>query len=975
MKKLLSILMIVFLSINILGANHIGATIDEEGQVVNQEENYQEPELVVEFEEENEEEVPVLQEENEEEVLEELEPEALVSELENEEETESVEELAEEEILDESENLIDEEIETEDQPIVGAVLGAPAPEGEDESEDTFLLGDLDQYFYIEDDEIIFDGEYHTPSVSRNGYGPDFEYRVDLTWVTEADHILTPLIFGARDTGDYILHATISYTNAKTLIGEILFTFVQTVRIPFSINKGVIETDIEVETLYYNGEVQYPKLYVGGVELVQNRDFVVNPPTIQSKDANAVDGELIAEKEPYTTEISLINYVFDDESSTKTIEYLINKRPLTITSEYTDEYDPNGLLPDISATDSYGNSISLELGSDYAIESITSYGGHTYEAQADGTYVLYPNTFLEWHNPYDVEVKFSDDFLANNIVDTTDVTYTITKAKLNLDFDALYYNGENQKPTFYERDGKIDNIAQYLVMSEPPFAEDGSPLYNYSEVGSYYLHVWINPIYAHDFRYYEWDDGSPCFNEEIPGVLTVGYRINKRVVEFAGWRLDNELGYGTEVMHATLGTIEADFIWTVDADGNASLEYNGFNPFLFQMSNGKSPIPSANYVWYNDEGEAISIYDIARFDCTYLPLIPSEALKISVGTYYVNIFVTEDDCYAARNEKATFKVTPKPVQIVWTETIIDVNDCDKDPRYEIVGLAPIDKLGFKFTRTEDGINWETTDVVEAKFIYYDVDEAGNLYYIGEGPCAQPQEEGRYAVEALNVVFKIAGIVDPNYYLDDSYITSYVIVDKSSVHDNGTIHVGTINEVPTDEVSKLDLVAPNETEMAAVIAKLETTDPEAYEALSSALANGKDINVYVVATPVDPEEEGLYLPTQNCVVIDLELYAFVQGETKAYQIHETGTYNVGVEVTLTPQQAADLGYGEGRCFYIARYHNSLTPTYTQMVSPTVDADGNYVFRLSSNQFSDFAIYTGPKPNDIPYNPDHVVPYTQA
>ena len=1002
MRKLLSILLIAFLAINTLTVNHVYATIEDESQVVNEEAITEEP--IIETIE-DEESVPAENLEEESKSEEDLVEEAGTNVIENEESEEISEGFVdpeENEDIDEVDNTIDsensEEIDTndvEDNPIVG--LSSPEPE----SEDSYFLGDIEQYFdlddynYIDEDNIYhytFDGDYFTPELYRNSYGPEFAYRVDLVWVSEAEHELIPLLYGARDAGKYILHATISYSTAKTIVGEIIFHKTKTIRIPFIVDKKVLteEDHVSVGTLTYNGQVQFPELALYGNTMVEGRDFVVISDPIVSKDAYKTvedpenPGEYISEQCEYDATIRLFNYDVDGDFDTDDdvdINYTIDKRELTVNTSYTDEYNSKGLLPKIATNN---NNVTLTLGTDYTIESITSVNEHTYTPQEDGKYVLYPNTTFENHNPYDVVVKYTQEFLNNNIVDvdennTATYEYTIEKAKLNLDFKPLYYNGENQKPVFYERDGKIDDIANYLIVSDPRTLRtlDGKEVYGSKEIGSYYVDVQINPVYANMFRYYVWDEDSQYFNEDTPNVLTVGYRINLRNVEFKGWRLDNPDENGKETMTAYLGSLEVDFNWKVDNEGNAFLEYNGFNPFLFRTAQGKCPIPAANYVWYDETNNEHEVTDIDRADCTYLPLIPSEAFKLDVGNYYVNICL-ENDYYAASNVKASFEVTPKPVTINWTNTTIDISSEDTNPEYEIEGLAPIDKLGFKLVRTEDGINWETTDKIVVEFgdyYKYESPESSNYEPVAHYPIKyRPQAVGRYKVDVKDLVYRLTGLVTPNYVLVGDTSVSYVVVDKSTEHENGHIHVGTIDLVNKDEIASIDLTAPTETEMMSIISKL---DLDIAEKFMAALNAEKNIDVYLVAKNKE-DTSGLNLPTQRSIVLDLELFASIEGSDEQVPIHDTGTYNVGIEITLTKQQAEELGYGPGRCFYIARYHGTNTPTNTQIVDPVVSGTGEdmiYTFRLNSNKFSDFCIYTGVKPNIIPVNPDHIVPYTGA
>ena len=987
MKKFISLAMIALLSLTVIATKPAIATEEleepqeiiqeffeeekegtetEEGTEGEVEESEQEAELKEELPEEKAEEGEIAPEEAEEEGEEQEEAATQEEEL-AEEGTEGQQELEgtiEEEPEENPEGFEDVEI---DRPVEGESLDeAPvtmALLGEELEEYEPTEKELEEYFTVDNEFLEYNGNIQAPNVVLEDGAPDFRYRVDFEVVT-ADGERLPSF--PVNVGGYILRAVISYSPADTLIGAILFHKTKVLEFPYYIvPMEISKNDIELSELTYNGEGQFPTMSVYGHELKEGVDFTFNSDYSNNINAYDLTGQI-----DHSANINLINYnIWDGSSSNHVIHYTINKRDLYLPDKIHDTYTGNVITPSIYALDESGNEVAL----DYYNQPIIF---------KEGTFADY--VIAEYKNPgnYSALIELKRSFLLNNTVDAEDktpltpTTYTavipaiIDKAVIEYDFDALYYNGENQIPEFKFTgvdgiEGGLNNHIRVLTDTITDYA--GTPLYKWAEVGSYYIDVKMDDEIA---KYYVWDE---IIAAEDSQYATIGYRINKREVEFSNW--DLEEGESIEI-EGSLLSLTTTFKYTME-DGILCLEYNGYNPFLFKAINGSAPygyapIPGAKYTYVGSDKKA---EDIQREDYEFLPSLPSEALKLGVGTYYSTI-VLENDSYATQRATATFKVTPKPVTVNWTKTIIDINDEDKDPKCEIVGLVPIDQIGFYFK--DDNKEWQNKDRFYAGYSYYKFDADGNPVKVADFPVKYSfTEPGRYAVKVENIV-NLLGDVNHNYVVENEW-TSFVVVDNTTVNPSvdGNITVGTISMIE-NSVDSVELQAPTVNQMEALIARLDALGDDTGEVLQDAIDEGKNINIYLVASDVTEDEineKGLIIPSNNAAVINLELYATVDGDINRYQLTDTGNYKVGVTVKLTEAEAEALGYNSARCFYIARYHgDSKTPTATQMTDPTY-SNGIYSFTLSSNQFSDFAIYTGNKPVHIETDDEHIVPITQA
>lgn len=886
----------------------------------------------------------------------------------------------------------EEESIEEERPVVSFALGSPRSSS---------FNVYPSYFKLVDDEYTYNGEERIPVLTLDDDAipsdtPDFSYI--YTYKILGVEGSKSEVLAAKNAGKYILSATITCTPYTTLFGnkvpDLTRVRIITGEYEFTIDKKVINPVINTSQLVYNGEVQFPTLFADNKALVEGVDFEVVGEKPESKDATTED-------EPYTVNINLLNYKFEEgaeaDSTDFPVKYTIAKRQVTIATSYEEEYNKYGVYPKIVAT-SGDKTINLTgKKNNEEVYDFEIVGNKIY----DGSNYRFPNHELDYNynlepNSYTLGINFSSDFDKNNKVNDTEdnnigsISYTITKAIIEPDFDALYYiddldnpgYGLNQIPSFRSLDSKGEDILSNKVTlvdgddaDELPdvYSTDGTKLNKWAAVGSYYVYLQMNDSLS---KYYAWSD-LYAVNEDA-SLAKVGYRINQRNVEFAGWDFKGD----SIELTGYFGTYEATFKWVKDASENISLQYNGFNPFQFIDSRGYYPIPQAKYTYkvgettYNANG-------IVREDCNYDPIGIIEALKVKldVGTYAMKISLDSDN-YAANHVNANFKVTPKPVTISWSNTTIPF-DADKlEPDCEIIGLAPIDEYGFKLGKEDGKLAIQTDDKLVVDYSYYKFDaETGNPVLVCNAPLNYvPDEEGRYAVEAVDIVYKKTGISTKNYVLTgENLMTSYIVGDVNTDDTEGGISVITIDNVDPEEILSIVLEKPTNNEMESIIA---AQDEAVASILQAALDDGKNINIYLEANTVTADEiaeKGLILPTQNAVVVDLKLYACIDGSVEKYQLTETGTYKPDIQFSLTQAQAESIGYNSARCFYIARYHGDVkTPDSTQMANPTVTGSGEdtiYTFSLRSNKFSDFAIYTANKPTPIPTNNDHVVPYTGA
>lgn len=1017
MKKLLSSILIAFLSISVIMPNPIVATNDFETdeqvvptQIVGEEpitDESKEDEVIVEevveeiVEEAKKEieEAPVIEEENIEEtnkeesqLSEDAEDKEKLKEEQKGEPAEKVAEetpAAEEEMSDEasgeeskpSEDAEDVEniegpkeetigeVETEEQPIVGGVF---TQSNVNALGDAVLLGDalpgdseVEGYFELEEDSLEYNGEIQVPKIVLKDNAPDYNYHVDFEIVSTNGRLITV----PKNVGSYIVRAIVSYSNPHNFIDEMLSIVLHKTRIlefPYEIYPKNI-SNIVASELTYNGENQLPKLFANHKELIEGVDFEFAELDEKKDYKNSHNAGGIIE---HTADVVLKNYTLNWESECS-VKYFINKRFAKLPKELRYTYTGNVITPKIECTDMDGNIVPLDFSNMLSIKK-----GEW------GTWPSYSPATFQDPGKYVAFITVNDEFLYNYFVNEIDLTiftdpYTIAipayidKATIEYDFDALYYNGEAQLPNIKFTGINNVNLTSNIIVSNVPRNSSGVVLPNYQgAVGSYYLDVEMD---AEAAKYYKWPDY--VVDQENSSKASIGFRINQRPVEFAGWDFeaadaaDGTID-GVAVINGSLLTINADFKYTME-DGVLCLEYNGFNPFLFKTVDGYAPIPDSKYTYTVGDQTIDTI--INRADYKYYPLLPSEALKLGVGTYYSNI-VVENDNYAANDVKASFKVTPKPITVEWTKTVIDINDTDKDPKCEIVGLAPIDQIGFYYK--DENQEWQCKDRFHVEYSYYKYDSDGNLQKLAGYPLNYNfTEEGRYAVKAEKVV-NLLGYANPNYVFDEVW-TTFVIVDNTTVHDNGDISVGTINNISTNTVGSVELQVPSVNQMEALIARLNDLGDETGTILQDALDHNKHIDIYLEANEVTPQEvadKGLILSKNNSIVVDLKLYALVAGDTNRYPLTDTGTYKASIKINLTTPQVQALGYNDSKCFYIDRYHNSIIPDSTQMVEPDIN-DGIYSFTLISNKFSDFAIYVGNEPVEIEVDDYHIVPYTQA
>lgn len=825
--------------------------------------------------------------------------------------------------------------------------------------------------------IEYDGDTHIPGIKlKNDHpsGMSIRYSEILYYLENVN------LLNAEDVGNYVVKARISVFSGDSFIKDF---DIEKVQLPFKIIKKAVNSySVKGSHSIYNGSEQLPKSIFVGTTPIDKDDYQIN----------RIDGDNYTDVGEHILNVEFKNYEFIDleNSSIAPVKYEINRRPVEVKMN-DDEYDPSGIVPSINfndgAKDITLNEIVNDIG-DYEITSIIDSNDQVIAGE-NGKYNLIPGN-------YKVTVKFSDSCLKNNEIYSADGTmfadetnpltldYVVKKATLKFDYDStLYYNGENQIPELYVIDKNkstsedpvviIDNgDIEYTEMNgDKPIVHDyisGDICYQYKAVGDYFVYVNM-PADLDD--YYEWDQVYTNYSEIETNVAKVGYAINKCVIEFDRWDIP---GNSSITIPATLGPIQADFIWIND-NGNVSMQYNGFNPFLFVTEDNRCPIPNA--IYKNSKGEDVT--DVSRLDTHYYPSLKD--LKYWVGEYYVDINVDDNNKYAASCTRATFEVTPKPVTIEWTETQIDISNPDKDPKCEIIGLAPIDKYGFRLAYNCDNqkLEWYTEDKLTVDYSYYkfQTNEQGEEYIVKTHDCPAnfvADKEGKYGAEAVSIVYTLTGNVDKNYILTgDNLLTAYTVVDKSTVEGDSNVTVGTIDNVDKDIVEEIKLKAPTSAQMESLISYLAVhgtdEDKETAQVLANALGK-KNINFYVVANEADSEEvTKLILSSDSSITIDLELFACVDGDPKQYKLTNTGDYYSNIEILLTEDQARSIGYDNTKAFYIDTFHgSSKLPVRTQIAEPDIVINGSeklYRFNISTNKFSYYNIYTGTRP--IHYEPE--------
>lgn len=816
--------------------------------------------------------------------------------------------------------------------------------------------------------IEYDGDTHIPGIKlKNDHpsGMSIRYSEILYYLENVN------LLNAEDVGNYVVKARISVFSGDSFIKDF---DIEKVQLPFKIiKKAVNSNSVKGSHSIYNGSEQLPKSIFVGTTPIDKDDYQIN----------RIDGDNYTDVGEHILNIEFKNYEFIDleNSSIAPVKYEINRRPVEVKMN-DDEYDPSGIIPSINfndgAKDITLDQIVNDIG-DYEITSIDQV-----IAGENGKYNLIPGN-------YKVTIKFSDSCLKNNEIYSADGTmfadeknpltldYVVKKATLKFDYDsALYYNGENQIPKFKAIDKnkstedspvviiENNNIKYHELDGDKPVVYDyisGDRCYQYKAVGDYFVCVDMPEELD---KYYEWDQVYTNYSETKTNIARVGYSINKCRVEFDSWDIPMN---SSITIPATLGPIQADFIWTND-NGKVSMQYNGFNPFLFVTEDNRCPIPNA--IYKNSKGEIIA--DISRIETHYYPSVKD--LKYWVGEYYVDINIDDNNKYAASCSRATFEVTPKPVTIEWTETQIDISNPDKDPKCEIIGLAPIDKYGFRFTYNCDDkkLEWYTEDKLTVEYSYFkfqgeDVVETHHypLNFVAK-------EEGKYAAKAEAIVYTLTGCEDKNYILTgDNLLTAYTVVDKSTVEGDSNVTVGTIDNVDKDIVEEIKLKTPTSAQMENLISYLAIhgtdEDKETAQVLANALGK-KNINFYLVANEADSEEVAkLILSNDSSITIDLELFACVDGDPKQYKLTNTGDYYSNIEILLTEDQARSIGYDNTKAFYIDTFHGtSKLPVRTQIVEPDIVINGSeklYRFNISTNKFSYYNIYTGTRP--IHYEPE--------
>lgn len=1023
MKKFISIITVTFLFINIFSTNSLIA--DDEKQLVEQpivnvdeeikETTENEEETIVEEiteqeipEEESLETTEEVSEENKEESIESELPETTKEESKEAQSVENEEEPSENEALEnveeESEN-VENDVDSEessspyDQQIVSTFFKT-TNSSFNISEDCFEII-ADGTTEVGDDTLpsyTYDGQEHTPTLKTTEKAKNvqkFNYCLIAYVIYGVDGSKSELL-AAKNAGKYIYSATIKCT-PYILDTEDLDeqnSIIATYEYSFVINKKTIEpSSIKTSQLIYNGTIQFPEIYAGYNLLKENTDFKVVGDKPQSKNANEFD-EQTSQYNPitYTVNIELLNYQFETgveaDSTNYPVTYKIDKRQVTIPTSYVDEYNPNGLHPNITCTNGQ-NKINLKYKQnnsqtqyDYWFEDMCNSESKKNQNENAGNYSLIVGN-------YEAKLCFTNEFIGNNKIngsdiDSLDIQYEITKAIISPDFNALYYTGENQIPTFRcikTIDGKEVNILDGHANVVDDDADGNPDVYNeyglcreaWSDVyEKYHLYLKMDESLS---ECYKWDDLHAVEGDE--SLAKIGYRINKRNVEFAGWDIKGD----SETLTGYLGSYKAEFKWvknkTKDGKEYVSLEYNGFNPFMFVDANGYYPIPKPKYSYKIGENTYYA-KDIVRQDCDYdRSLEELTNIKLNVGNYCMFIHLNNEN-YNADDLCANFDVTPKPVTISWSNTTIPFDSDKLEPNCEIHGLAPIDEIGFKLVKDSDGIRIETDDKLVVDYSYYKFDKQDQPVVVCYAPLNYvPKEEGRYAVEAANIIYKKTGIPTKNYVLTgDNLMTSYIVGDINSEESDNGISVITINHISEEIISNIVLKPLTPNELEQIIA---TQPKDVRDKLEHAFnEEHKNINIYLETSIIDPNLEQLILPTENAIVIDLKLYACIEGTTDRYPLTETGTYKPDIQITLNQDQAIGLGYNSSKCFYIARYHGERTPDNTQMADPIIAGSGEnttYTFSLRSNKFSDFAIYVGNKPVKVETNDDHIVPVTAA
>lgn len=855
-----------------------------------------------------------------------------------------------------SENLEKEVIQQEQTNVNANEVNLEKIEEENKEEDNELMlqlkdytetfDELDDYFELEVSKIEYDGQTHIPALLVKEDAP-----INLRYLVLSSFVEDSLV--AKDVGNYTLVTYIAYRMDES--NEDSFTKFEKLEHDFTIIPKEATT-VVAEALTYNGKNQYPsKLFINYETLYKGIDYTVEDKPVESIYAYDETNTLVE----YPLTVRFKNYTFEG-NDTKVVTYTIDSRNLSNDTFYIEplKYNGNDLTDDVEIYFTYASNTYKLSNDEYRCGGVDKTpiepGNYTYTA-------LFSDLFI-----YNNLRSFLDEESKTN---TMDLDLIVNKAQLVFDFKALYYNGENQLPDISIKDeyGNTIDDSNYST-SNVNVLIDGvyQQCYSYSEVASYSVDVTFNKdIYS----CYTYPEANQTDNEAI---VRIGYRINKRLVDF-----DNFVETSFP-LKGSLGILEAEFNWIKDDEDNVCLEYNGYNPFLFIDAGGYHPIPNAIFTYeYNDN--QIVAEDIERYQIDYDPALPSDALKIGVGDYDLKISIDND--HYVTSDIGTFKVVPKTVTVNWTSTVVDIADKDQSPKCEIVGLVPIDELDFYYIDSD--LKWHTVDRMSVAYSYYKYNDDGELVKIADAPLKYKfEEEGIYVAKAEYVVNSL-GMRNPNYVIADDQYTQFIVVDHNSVDpsDESTIETGTINNVSKNIVNSIKLLAPSGNQLVEMISYLNSIGDETGKVLKNALDSNKNISIYLVTDSLnedDIKKKGLILPNDNLIVLDFELFAFVEGDMNSYPIHDTGNYKVGIEIGLTNAQALALGYSESKCFYISRYHNSILPVNTQMSKPTSEGYGVsklYKFNMSSNQFSEFCFYTGNDDIKEDYVSDRRVPNTQG
>ena len=294
-----------------------------------------------------------------------------------------------------------------------------------------------------------------------------------------------------------------------------------------------------------------------------------------------------------------------------------------------------------------------------------------------------------------------------------------------------------------------------------------------------------------------------------------------------------------------------------------------------------------------------------------------------------------------------EILPKEVSINWL-TSIDANTTNKLPYTSVNGMCEGDMT-----------------IIEGKKVLTVVPE---LYYDDE-TFNVPQDAGYHFAKFTR--FKtVSNDKDCNNYVlkeNTASQTSYVIYDHESYQKGEGYIVTSVIKDPNIEVEKIKLVPPTTAQVNDLLKALEKgsdSDKELFTKITKAIEEEKWVNLYLKAKPLE-QGQTINLPNDvsknNVVLLDISLYACIEGDDTEYQITETGKYRANIEITLNPTQASKARIIPSRETYLIRYHEQEEASVIKLNEPNINGvapNKTYTFNFSSNKFSVYGIYTKPK-----------------